>query len=131
MKDHFAIWLGLVEGRFRVVDRFETDMRRWYVVRGARSGDPTLALNPQERRLVEIVGSGQSLKVASFDLGLRPSAASSLLKSALVKLGLRSRTDLVLLVRSIGEQKPDDDGKDLRASAQGFRESPRLTTGRV
>jgi DNA-binding CsgD family transcriptional regulator len=96
------IWLGLVEGRLQVVEHFETASRRYYVVKDSdRPPSPLTSLAPRERRLVEILGSGESEKVAAFALGIGPSAASTLLKSALAKLGLRSRTELVLLVGSM------------------------------
>lgn len=96
------VWLGLVEGRLQVVESFETADRRYYVVRDSdRPPSPLTSLLPRERRLVEILGSGESEKVAAFTLGIGASAVSTLLKSALAKLGLRSRTELVLLVRSM------------------------------
>jgi DNA-binding NarL/FixJ family response regulator len=52
------------------------------------------------------VGSGQSEKVAAYDLGIGVGTASLLLKSTLAKLGLRSRVDLVVLVRATRGPSP-------------------------
>jgi DNA-binding CsgD family transcriptional regulator len=98
-----SLWRDLVEGRWRFVERFETAGRRYYV--GCENPAGTLALtalSPRERLVVAVVGSGQSEKVAMHALGLGPSAVSSLLKAALAKLGMRSRTDLVVFMRAIG-----------------------------
>jgi DNA-binding CsgD family transcriptional regulator len=69
---------------------------------------PVIALNPRERLLVMLVGSGQSEKAVGYTLGVRSSAVSDLLKAALIKLGMRSRTDLVLFVGALG-LKPGDE----------------------
>jgi DNA-binding NarL/FixJ family response regulator len=102
--DHavLALWLGLVEGRLRIVERFDRGNRRYFVIKDSdQPTSPLTSLLPRERRLVEILGSGESEKVAAFTLGIGAPAVSMLLKSALAKLGLRSRTELVLLVRSM------------------------------
>jgi DNA-binding CsgD family transcriptional regulator len=96
------IWVGLVEGRLHVVERFETADRRYYVVRDSDlPPSPLTSLGAKERQLMEILGSGESEKTASFALGVGAPAISLLLKSSLAKLGLQSRTDLVLLLRSM------------------------------
>ena len=95
------VWFGLVQGRLEFVERFETDTRRYFVVRaGPADGAPREPLDDGEQALVNLIGLGQSEKAACYELGITPSVASSRLKRALFKLGLRSRTDLVLLVHS-------------------------------
>jgi DNA-binding CsgD family transcriptional regulator len=92
-------WQGLVEGRLRLIEHFESRRLRYYVAREvtheARSG-----LDARERLLAQIIGSGQSQKVAASELRVGSATASILLKSALVKLGLRTRVDLVMLVQA-------------------------------
>ncbi len=60
-----------------------------------------MSLDPREQRLAEILGWGESEKAAAYALGLTPSAVSALLRTTLNKLGLRSRIELVLLLRSL------------------------------
>jgi DNA-binding NarL/FixJ family response regulator len=96
------IWLGLVEGRLQVVECVEARDRRHYLVRSSEGASrPGEALDVRERRVAEIVGSGESEKAAAYALGIGPSMVSALLKSTLRKLGLRSRIELVMLVRSM------------------------------
>jgi DNA-binding CsgD family transcriptional regulator len=98
-----SLWWGLVEGRWRFVERFETDGRRYYV--GCENPPGTsrpTALNPRERLLVALLGAGESEKSARYALGVGPSAVSRLLKTTLAKLGMRSRTELVLFMRAVG-----------------------------
>jgi len=97
-----ALWWKLVEGRWRLVEQFDRGGRRYYVAYESPRGTPRTALSPKERLLVALVGSGQSEKAAGFALGVGPSTLSSMLKATLVKLGLRSRTDLVLFMHAVG-----------------------------
>jgi DNA-binding CsgD family transcriptional regulator len=104
-----ALWCDVAEGRSRLVEHFERDGRRYYVAYDSRAGmTPPLPLNPRERLLVMLVGSGQSEKAVGYALGVRSSAVSGLLKTTLVKLGMRSRTELVLFVGALG-LKPGDE----------------------
>ena len=98
-----ALWWNLVEGRWRFIECFETGGRRYYVAFENRPGPSTAtALSPRERSLLALLGSGQSEKSARYALGVGPSAVSRLLKATLAKLGLRSRTELVLFMRAVG-----------------------------
>jgi DNA-binding NarL/FixJ family response regulator len=97
-----ALWRALVEGRFRLVERFERNGQRYYVLReNLEEAQSFRQLEPRERRLATILGWGESEKAAAYALGVTPSAISAILKTTLAKLGLRSRVDLVLLVRSL------------------------------
>ena len=87
-----------MEGRVRLVDRFERDRHRYYVLRPTPVGPPAATLDGRERRLVEILGSGASEKFAAYTLGITPSAVSTIMKTSLLKLGLRSRMQLVVMM---------------------------------
>ncbi len=93
-----GLWRALVEGRFRFVECFERGGCRYFVLSENLDGGYEARLTPRERSLVEVVGRGESEKAVAFALGVTPSVISALLKSALIKLGLRSRVDLVVLV---------------------------------
>jgi len=117
-----ALWRKLVEGRWRLVERFERDGRRYYVAYENPPGTtPPTALGPKERLLAALVGSGQSAKAVGYALGVGPSALSTLLKATLAKLGLRSRTDLVLFMHAVGLSQEDvieaGDGRATRDAA--------------
>lgn len=98
-----ALWWDLVEGRCRLADCFEKDGRRYYVAYDRAPGmAPPSPLSPKERTVVALLGAGQSGKSAQSQLGATTSTVSTVLARTLAKLGMRSRTDLVLLMRAAG-----------------------------
>lgn len=100
--DGSAVWRGLLDGCLCLVERFEQGGRRYYVMRHNHDDAlPFASLAPRERQVAEILGGGESEKAAAYALGLSPSAVSGLLRRALMKLRVRSRVDLVLLVKSM------------------------------
>jgi DNA-binding NarL/FixJ family response regulator len=90
-----ASWEGLVGGRWSLIDRFESDGRRYLV---ARRNDPTVpdprGLSRGEAQVAEFLATGHSEKQIAYALGISPSAVSRRMHSALRKLGLRSRAEL-------------------------------------
>jgi DNA-binding NarL/FixJ family response regulator len=97
-----VLWRRLLEGRSRLAASFERDGRRYYVIRDVcATVTAPASLDEREQRLAELLGSGESEKAAAYALGVTPSTVSASLKTALAKLGLGSRGDLVFLVRSL------------------------------
>jgi DNA-binding CsgD family transcriptional regulator len=92
------IWQGLVAGRWSLVDRFDTDGRRYLV---ARKNDPDVqdprALTARERHVLAYAAMGQPLKLIAYSLGLSVSTVSVNRRSAMRKLGLRTHADVVAL----------------------------------
>ncbi|MGB0909225.1 MAG: LuxR C-terminal-related transcriptional regulator [Nitrospirales bacterium] len=88
-------WEGLVQGRWSLVDHFDTDQRRFVV---AIKNDPMFpdprGLTTRERQVAEFVGYGQSSKEISYTLGVSHSAVTNSTASAQMKLGLSSRAEL-------------------------------------
>ena len=88
-------WQGLVEGRWSLVDYFDSDQRRFVV---AIKNDPVHAdprgLTMRERQVAEFVGLGRSSKEISYTLGVSHSAVTNCTSRAQRKLGLASRTEL-------------------------------------
>jgi DNA-binding CsgD family transcriptional regulator len=95
------LWQGLVAGRWSLVERFDSDGRRFLV---ARRNDPRVkdprALTLRERQVLAYAAMGHRLKLIGYALGLSVSAVSGHRKSAMRKLGLRSQADLVALFAS-------------------------------
>jgi DNA-binding CsgD family transcriptional regulator len=91
-----GIWRALCAGRWTLLDRFESDGRRFLV---ARENSPSVpdprALTLRERQVVAFAALGYTNKLVAYSLGISPSMVSSHLKSAMNKLGLRSRVELV------------------------------------
>jgi DNA-binding CsgD family transcriptional regulator len=92
------LWQGLVAGRWSLIERYESDGRRYYV---AHRNDPQVseprALNARERQVIAYAVQGHSNKVIAYSLGIALSTVASHLASAQKKLGVRSRTELVRL----------------------------------
>jgi len=90
-----SIWRGLVDGRWSLVDRFDSDGRRFLI---ARRNEPSVSdprgLTRRERQVVAFARLGQSNKLIAYTLGLAASTVATHLTRALKKLGLESRVAL-------------------------------------
>ena len=88
-------WEGLVQGRWSLVDHFDSDRRRFVV---AIKNDPTYpdprGLTMRERQVAEFVGLGHSSKEISYTLGVSHSAVTNCTARAQGKLGLSSLAEL-------------------------------------
>lgn len=94
-----AVWKGLVDGRWSLVDWFDSDGRRYLVARrNAPSVRDPRGLTPRERQVVAYAVLGESSKLIAYRLGLSQSTISATLGEALRKLGLSSRTQLVQML---------------------------------
>jgi DNA-binding CsgD family transcriptional regulator len=97
------LWQGLVEGRWSLVDRYDTDGRRYYVaIANPTVGMVDRALTDIERQVAAQVVAGEPNKVIAYSLGLAESTIASRLTTAMKKLGVSSRMELVRLGRSLG-----------------------------
>ena len=97
-----ALWRAVADGRYRLVECFERGKCRYYVLYENVEQLPcAAALDKRERTLAEAVGRGESEKAVAFAMGVTPSAVSGILRSTLLKLGLRSRVELALLVGAL------------------------------
>jgi DNA-binding CsgD family transcriptional regulator len=90
------IWKGLVAGQWSLVDRFDTDGRRFYV---AHRNGPTLpgpnALTNREQQVAAFAAMGDSNKLIAYRLGLSKSTVGTYLTSAKLKLGVSTRTEMI------------------------------------
>ncbi len=89
------LWEGLVQGRWSLVDYFDSDRRRFVL---AIKNDPTYpdprGLTMQERQVAEFMGLGQSCKEISYSLGVSPSAVTNCTGRIQQKLGLSSLAEV-------------------------------------
>lgn len=99
------LWRGLVSGRWSIVDRFDTDGRRYLV---ARRNDPSMpdprALSLRERQVVGFAALGHSNKLIAYELGLAETTVSTNLARAMRKLGVRNRVELAALAWSMSSK---------------------------
>lgn len=91
-----ALWTGLVDGRWSLVDHCEADGRRLVLARRNEPGvrDPR-ALAPRERDVLAYALQGHANKHIGYLLGIAPSTVASHLRAALAKLRVRSRRELL------------------------------------
>jgi len=95
-EEALGLWRALVDGRWSLIERFESDGRRVLI---ARQNPPPArkhrALNEQEQKVVSLLALGHSVKLCAYELGRAESTTSEIARSALRKLGLNSRAELL------------------------------------
>jgi DNA-binding NarL/FixJ family response regulator len=111
-------WAALVSGRWSLVDRFDSDGRRFVVAYRNPPGclDPR-RLTPREERATLLVALGHSNKEVAYELDITESTVANLLASALGKLGLESRTLLPIFWRDLQGPAYAMDSMDTRLVA--------------
>ncbi len=95
-EEALEIWLALFDGRWSVVERTESDGRRFLLARRNPPGDrDPIALTQGERDVLACVARGHSNKYTGYLLGVATSTVATRLESALRKLGLPARRDAI------------------------------------
>jgi DNA-binding CsgD family transcriptional regulator len=95
-----AVWRGVLQGRWSLVDWFDTDGRRFVVVIPNPPGiDDPRSLTEREREVVALAACGNTSKWISYQLGVSTQRVSMLLASAKRKLGVRTQAQLVLKMK--------------------------------
>lgn len=107
------LWEGLIEGTWSLVDHFDSDGRRYVLARrnepGARD---LLAITPKERQVIRYLGLGLSTKEIAYALGVAGSTVTTHISSAMRKLKVESRVELVQLLRTFALQGPGADAPE-------------------
>lgn len=100
-EEALEIWRALVDGRWSMVDWFDTDGRRFVL---AHPNPPNLrdprGLTERERQVATYACLGETNKLISYRLGISQAQVSSTLKSAMLKLGVKTRPQLVEKLRA-------------------------------
>ena len=103
-----GIWRSLCAGRWTLLDRFESDGRRFLIAReNAPSAPRPRALTERERQVVALAALGHTNKLVAYCLGLSPSMVAAHLKRAMGKLGVSSRLELIQTCRALGGASAD------------------------
>lgn len=98
-----TLWRGLVQAEWSVVDTVERDGKRVVLARRNRPDVPARPeLTADERVVAYFAAQGHASKAIAYELGLSPSAVALHLKTALTKLGVRSRAELARLYGGSG-----------------------------
>jgi len=96
-----GLWEGLVSGRWSLLDRFESDGRRFVVAhRNDNVPRDPRALTPREEHVAQLVATGAGNDDVAYALGISSDTVATHLASALRKLRCRGRGDLVRMARS-------------------------------
>jgi DNA-binding NarL/FixJ family response regulator len=95
-------WNAVLAGRWSLVDRFDSDGRRYVIAYRNPPGvlDPR-RLTPREEGVAALAAIGRSNKEIAGELGVTQSTVATLLAGALSKLGLSSRTMLPMFWRDL------------------------------
>jgi DNA-binding CsgD family transcriptional regulator len=94
--DEATLWRDVLDGKWRIVDVFDAIGGHYFVACEALPQEK-LSLSMMERRILERVVLGQSNKQIAHELNKTPSTVATHLSRAMRKLGLASRSVLVLL----------------------------------
>lgn len=87
---------AMVEGRWTLVDEFESDGRRHLIARVNEPKTPDYAgLSLRERQVVALAMNGRATKQIAYELGIAVPTVASYLRRSIRKLGARSRLELV------------------------------------
>ncbi|MBO6934793.1 MAG: helix-turn-helix transcriptional regulator [Deltaproteobacteria bacterium] len=121
------LWTPLVEGRWTLIDCFDTDGRRYYVaVENAPPTGSSSALSEREEQVARMTAQGMSTKEIAYSLGLHRSTVSTYLERALEKLRIETRLDLPWLVEARAK-RADISTSTLRFTEAGPDTHPGLT----
>lgn len=121
------LWQGLVSGRWSLVDKWDSDGRRYVAAypNGATVGNVD-GLGPTELRILHMYLLRASPGEIAFALGFSRSTVERVLSSAAKRLGLRSRAELVRLAQLGGVARVALDVGGDRIDVLRF-EQPRLS----
>jgi DNA-binding CsgD family transcriptional regulator len=94
------IWKALVRGRWSMIDWFDSDGRRFVLAlpNAPEVSDPR-GLTERESQVVAYAVLGQTNKMIGYRLDLSNGRVSMLLRSAMRKLGVQTRAQLMLKMR--------------------------------
>lgn len=102
------IWRGLVAGEWSLVDRFDTDGRRYVVAYRNPPGTGEMrSLTPRERQVVEFACHGHSNDFIGYELGIATSTVATHLTAALKKLGMQTRVELIRKLGALTASLPN------------------------
>jgi DNA-binding CsgD family transcriptional regulator len=92
-------WSALVDGRWSLVDRFESDGKRYVVaLPNAPAAPDPRALSGMERAVAQYVAMGHANKLIAYKLGVAEGTVSAVVASVKRKLRFRSRAELITAV---------------------------------
>jgi DNA-binding CsgD family transcriptional regulator len=109
--DEQTVWRGLLCGRWRLVDHFDTGGRRFIIARGTpgEARQPLARLSGRERDACARAAKGCANKEIAAELGIAVSTVGMLLLRATRKLRCTSREELIRAFRFVEERWHQDE----------------------
>jgi len=99
--DAVALWRGLVDGKWSLVDHVDSDGKRFLFAKcNAPDVRPWQKLTERERQVLAYAAEGHSHKLIGYELGISESTSARHLMSAARKVGARSRLELIRTFRA-------------------------------
>lgn len=97
--DAVAVWQGLVDGSWSLVEQLDVDGKRFILAhRNAEQVTDPRGLTDKECRVAQLAARGYSNKLVAYHLGISESTVATHLTAALRKLQVSSRVELVRLL---------------------------------
>ncbi|HWL85595.1 MAG TPA: helix-turn-helix transcriptional regulator [Polyangiaceae bacterium] len=98
---------GLIEGRWSLIDRFESDGKRFIVAKENAPTPPEIpVLTLREQQILGYAALGHENKVIAYDLGIAHATVRVLMARAASKLHAQSRAELISMYRAICNKLP-------------------------
>ena len=112
------MWRALVDGRWSLVDRFDSDGRRFLVAeRNEVPAGRWRGLHRREAAVLALRAQGHSIKLICYELGLGQSVVARALASGMKRLGFDSVADLARLRAGCAPESPDKTDHGTRRGA--------------
>jgi len=97
------LWRALVRGRWSTVDWFDSDGRRYVLgIPNAPDALDPRGLTDRELQVVSYVFYGLTNKMVAYNLGISKGRVSTVLHSAMRKLGVSTRAQLIKKLKDFG-----------------------------
>lgn len=104
-QEALALWQALIAGSWSLVDHFEGGGRRCYVaIRNAPEVAQTKALSRREAEVVAYIACGTGTRAVAYALGVDLTTVRGYLRTAMAKLGVRTRAELITLWAMLNER---------------------------
>ncbi|MBA2665165.1 MAG: hypothetical protein H0U74_22955 [Bradymonadaceae bacterium] len=95
-------WANVLSGHWAILDRFDTDGRRYVIALPiAQYGTTLRGLSEREREVLDQLGDGLANKVIAAELGISTPAVASHLNNIYTKLSIHDRGAVVQLVQQV------------------------------
>ncbi len=98
------VWQGLVDGRWSIVDHFDTDGKRLVLaIKNAPDANARIELKPADRRIAALAAMGHRDKEIAYILGITQGSVAAALRRARAAFRAKTRSELAAKWRRASE----------------------------